>query len=57
MILRRWSAFGLPMPIALAPRIAAREWAEGDAFAFDVAIAVPLAGPVVRYHGTLRPIL
>lgn len=55
MILRRWTVLGVPLPLALAPRITAREWAEGDAFAFDVAIAVPLAGPVVHYCGTLRP--
>lgn len=54
MILRKWTAFGLPMPRALGPRIAASEAAEGDSFCFDVAVAMPLAGPVVHYRGTLR---
>lgn len=56
MILRRWTLFGLPLPLFLAPRIVANERAEGDAFAFDVAVAVPLAGPVVHYRGTLQPV-
>lgn len=54
MILRKWTALGLPMPRALGPRIVASETAEADAFRFDVAVAMPLAGPVVHYRGTLR---
>jgi hypothetical protein len=54
MILKKWTFLGLPMPRALGPRIVASETAEGDAFRFDVAVAMPLAGPVVHYRGTLR---
>jgi NAD(P)-dependent dehydrogenase (short-subunit alcohol dehydrogenase family) len=54
MVLQRWSAFGVPLPRWLAPRIAASEHAEGERFHFDVRIALPLAGPVVHYRGWLR---
>jgi len=53
MHLRRWTAFGLPMPLALGPRIVASERAEGGSFHFDVAVAMPVIGPVVHYRGTL----
>lgn len=55
MIMRGWSAFGLPLPIALAPRSEAREWAEGGRFYFDVPIALPLIGRIVHYRGWLDP--
>ena len=56
MVIRRWTAFGIPMPLALAPRIAASESVEQGRFAFDVAIAMPLIGNIVRYCGRLTPI-
>ncbi|MBO9711480.1 SDR family oxidoreductase [Sphingomonas sp.] len=55
MVSRGWSAFGIPMPRGLGPRIAAREWQEGERFRFDVAVAMPLIGPVVAYAGWLAP--
>lgn len=54
MVMRKWSAFGIPMPLALAPRGVAREWAEGEDFCFDVPIALPGIGVVVHYSGRLR---
>jgi len=54
MGLRRWTAFGIPMPRALGPRIAAREWEEGGRFRLDVAVRLPLIGAVVRYTGWLE---
>lgn len=54
MKLRRWTAFGVPLPLFLGPRIAASERAEGEDFVFDVAVALPWAGPVVHYRGRLR---
>lgn len=48
-----WSAFGIPMPLIVAPRITAREWEDAGRFRFDVSIALPLVGPVVRYRGWL----
>ena len=53
MVLRRWSAFGVPMPRLLAPRIAAREWQEDGRFRFEVGVALPLLGAVVHYTGWL----
>lgn len=54
MVLRRWTAFGIPMPLFLAPKIRAYECADGEDFLFDVAIDLPFIGPVVHYRGTLR---
>jgi short subunit dehydrogenase-like uncharacterized protein len=54
MVIRRWWLGPLPMPLALAPRAPAREWEEEDRFHFDVAIALPLIGPLVHYRGWLE---
>lgn len=56
MVMRRWSVFGIPMPLFLAPKSEAREWAEDEYFCFDVPIALPLIGKVVHYRGRLRRI-
>lgn len=56
MRLRRWIAFGIPMPRALGPRIKAREWQEAGRFRFEVAVALPMIGPVIDYAGWLEPI-
>lgn len=56
MAMRGWSMFGIPMPLWLAPRSEAREWAEGEDFCFDVPIALPGIGAVVHYSGRLRKI-
>jgi hypothetical protein len=55
MRLRSWSAFHVPLPRALAPRIRAREWEEQGRFRFDVRVALPLVGEVVHYSGWLAP--
>lgn len=57
MKLRRWSWLGIRLPLFLAPRIAAREWQEQGRFHFDVRVAMPLAGEVVRYRGELAPLV
>ena len=50
-----WDILGLRLPLRWAPRATAREWADGDGrFHFDVAIALPWAGRLVRYRGWLR---
>ncbi len=54
MVMRRWTAFGIPLPLTLAAKSQAREWQEGDDFCFDVPIALPLIGLVVHYRGRLR---
>jgi hypothetical protein len=48
--------FGVPLPRLLWPRIAASERVDDSGrFAFDVSIALPLIGRLVRYHGWLEP--
>jgi NAD(P)-dependent dehydrogenase (short-subunit alcohol dehydrogenase family) len=54
MVMRRWSAFGISLPLAFAPKSPAREWQDGDDFCFDVPISLPLIGLVVHYNGKLR---
>lgn len=51
--MQRWFVFGLPLPLWLAPKSEAREWADGDQFCFDVPIALPGIA-VVHYRGWLR---
>ncbi len=53
MVLRRWWLGPMRMPMALAPRTPAREWEEQGRFRFDVAIGMPLIGPIVHYRGWL----
>ena len=55
MVLRRWWLGPLPLPLVLAPRTTAHEWEEEGRFRFDVAIALPVIGPIVRYRGWLAP--
>ena len=43
----------LPMPASWCSQVAAREWAEGERYHFDVQAALPLAGLLVHYHGWL----
>lgn len=54
-VVRRWSAFGVPMPRAWAPGGATREYDDAGRFGFDVEIRAPLAGLIVRYKGWLEP--
>ena len=55
LVPRRWSAFGLPMPLWLAPGGDSFETVEDGRFRFHVEIRLPLAGLVVRYRGWLEP--
>lgn len=56
MVLRGWSAFGVPMPRFLGPRITAREWVGEGRFRFEVGVSLPLLGEVVHYVGWLERI-
>jgi hypothetical protein len=56
MEIRGWSFCGVRLPLFLAPRSTAYEWAEDDRFHFDVSIALPLIGAIVHYRGWLQPI-
>ena len=53
LVLRRWSAFGVPLPMWLGPRSDSYESAEDGRFHFHVEISHPLAGLIVRYRGWL----
>jgi hypothetical protein len=55
LVLRRWTFLGLPLPIWLAPQGHAIESEQDGRFRFDVAIRLPLIGPIVRYRGWLAP--
>jgi uncharacterized protein DUF4166/saccharopine dehydrogenase-like protein len=55
LIVRRWSLFGIPMPLALAPRGDSYEYAENGRFHFHVEITHPLTGLILRYRGWLVP--
>jgi hypothetical protein len=52
-VVRRWSLFGLPLPLWLGPRSIAVESLDQQRFCFDVEIAHPLTGLIVRYRGWL----
>lgn len=52
----RWALGPIPLPLALAPRSQAREWEEDNRFHFDVPIALPLIGRIIRYRGWLVPV-
>lgn len=53
-ITRRWSVFGVPLPLALAPNASVYEYADGDDFCFHVEVKHWLTGLIVRYEGKLR---
>ena len=55
LVLRRWSAFGIPLPLWLCPRASAHESVENGRFHFHVEIGHPLTGLIVRYRGWLVP--
>jgi hypothetical protein len=53
LIVRGWTLFGLPMPLALAPGGEAFESADDGRFNFHVEIGHRLIGLIVRYSGWL----
>jgi hypothetical protein len=55
LVPRTWRLWGLPLPNWLMPCGESYETVDEDRFAFDVEIALPLVGRVVRYRGTLEP--
>jgi Domain of unknown function (DUF4166)/Saccharopine dehydrogenase NADP binding domain len=52
--LRRWSAFGIPLPMWLCPRSDSYETSEDGQFHFHVRIWHPLTGLIVQYKGWLE---
>jgi hypothetical protein len=55
LVMRRWSVFGIPLPVVLAPRSNTYEFAEDGRFRFNVEIGHPITGPIVAYRGWLVP--
>lgn len=54
LVVRRWTLFGIPMPLWLAPHGAAFEHAANGVFNFDVEIRHPFCGMIVHYRGWLK---
>lgn len=55
LVLRRWTAFGIPLPLACAPGGEAFEFEEDGRFHFHVEIGHRWTGLIVRYRGWLEP--
>lgn len=55
LVVRRWTIFGLPLPMILAPFGDSFEFVADGRFHFDVSIGLPLIGLIVRYRGSLVP--
>jgi hypothetical protein len=55
LVVRRWSAFGIPMPLVLAPGGDAWESGEDGRFHFHVEIGHRFIGRIVAYRGWLMP--
>jgi hypothetical protein len=53
LIQRGWRVFGIPLPMALAPRGDTFESEDNGRFRFHVEIGFPWTGPIVRYRGWL----
>ena len=45
---------GIPVPRLLAPRVEAAETPAADGWNVDIRLALPLLGPLLRYHGIMR---
>lgn len=55
LVIRRFTLFGLALPLWLGPTTAAHEAIVDGRFRFDVEIGHPLTGMIVRYRGWLAP--
>lgn len=56
LVLKRWTAFGMALPLWLAPRAEAHERVEEGRFRFEVTIRLPLVGLIAAYRGWLVPL-
>jgi hypothetical protein len=55
-VIRRWSLFGIPMPLWLGPSTIATEYADAQGrFRFDVELRHPFLGLLTHYAGSLSP--
>lgn len=53
MLLDRVTAFGIPCPSILFPRVTAEEYGDDERFYFNIEMHMPLVGRVVAYKGYL----
>jgi len=53
LVMRRWNALGVPLPLWLGPRSSSYETTADGRFRFHVEIGHPLTGLIVRYRGWL----
>jgi hypothetical protein len=51
---RRWFCLGLPLPLALGPKVEATEGARDGRYVFDVALSHASTGLIVHYRGWLQ---
>jgi uncharacterized protein DUF4166/saccharopine dehydrogenase-like protein len=51
----KWRLLGMPLPRWTLPTIRCFESADGERYRFDINVAFPLIGPVIRYRGWLLP--
>lgn len=56
LVIRRFSLFGVPLPLWLGPKTAAQEEVVDGRFRFDVEIGHRWTGLIVRYQGWLAPV-
>jgi hypothetical protein len=52
-VTRRWSIFGVPLPLIFAPNSSVYEYGDGEGFHFHVEVKHWLIGLIVRYEGKL----
>ena len=53
-VTRRWSVFGIPLPLAFSPNATVHEYVDGGDFCFHVEVKHWLTGLIVRYEGKLQ---
>ncbi len=52
--LARWRWLGIPLPAWSVPRIDCLESGDNGRFSFDIDVAFPFLGPILRYKGWLE---
>ena len=55
LVMRRWTVFGIPMPLWLGPRSNSRETVLDGRYCFSIELTHPLTGLIVKYEGWLEP--
>ena len=55
LAIRRWTLWGVALPLAWAPFGDCYEFVDRDRFGFNVEITLPLIGLIVAYRGYLQP--